>query len=230
MASVAILDHRLRFPNPRLANPDGLVAIGGDLSVPRLLLAYRSGIFPWTVEPVTWWSPDPRGIFELDSFHVSCSLARVLRQARFRISVDGAFRQVMEGCAAPAPGRRSTWITPEFIDAYTELHRLGHAHSLECWQGDGLVGGIYGVAIGGFFAGESMFHRVSNASKVALHRLVEHLRQRGFVLFDIQMLTPITAQLGGVSIPRSEYLKRLASAVQKPCDFRAQPVTEQTAG
>jgi leucyl/phenylalanyl-tRNA--protein transferase len=145
----------------------------------------------------------------------------VLRQAPFQISVDRAFRQVMEGCAARAPGRRGTWITGEFIDAYTELHRLGHAHSLECWQGDMLVGGIYGVAIGGLFAGESMFHRVSNASKVALYRLVELLNQCSFVLFDIQMLTPITAQLGGSWILRNEYLKRLASAVEKPCTFAA---------
>jgi len=220
---ISILDHRLRFPNPRLADQEGLVAIGGDLSVPRLLLAYRSGIFPWTVDPLTWWSPDPRGIFELDSFHVSRSLARVLRQAPFQVSVDRAFRQVIEGCAKRAPGRRSTWIALEFIEAYTDLHRLGHAHSLECWQGDLLAGGIYGVAVGGLFAGESMFHRVSNASKVALYRLFEHLRQRGFVLFDIQMLTPITAQLGGRSIPRADYLKRLACAVEKPCAFSTEP-------
>jgi leucyl/phenylalanyl-tRNA---protein transferase len=221
---IAVLDHGFRFPDPRHADSEGLVAIGGDLSVPRLLLAYRSGIFPWTVEPVSWWSPDPRGIFELDSFHVSRSLARVLREDRFRISLDRAFRQVMEGCAECAPGRGSTWITPEFLEAYTHLHRLGHAHSLECWQDNLLAGGIYGVAIGGFFAGESMFHRVSNASKVALYRLVQHLRERGFELFDIQMLTPITKQLGGSSIRRSEYLKRLARAVDKPCAFGTDPL------
>ena len=220
---ITVLDHRLRFPSPQLADAEGLVAIGGDLSVPRLLLAYRSGVFPWTVRPVTWWSPDPRGIFELDSFHVSRSLARELREGRFQFSINRAFRQVMEGCAAPAPGRRGTWITPEFLEAYTELHRLGHAHSLECWQDERLAGGIYGVAIGGFFAGESMFHRVSNASKVALYRLIEQLRQRGFVLFDIQMLTPITAQLGGSAIPRGDYLKRLAGAVERPCAFRDTP-------
>ena len=189
------------FPSPRLADAEGLVAVGGDLSVPRLLLAYRSGIFPWTVEPITWWSPDPRAIFELDGFHVSRSLAKVIRQGVFRITMDRAFRRVMQGCAAPAPGRRSTWITPEFIAAYTQLHEQGHAHSLECWQGRRLAGGVYGVAMGGLFAGESMFHRVSNASKVALFHLIEHLRRQGFVLFDIQMLTPITAQLGGVTIP-----------------------------
>jgi len=216
---ITILDQRLRFPNPRLADAEGLLAVGGALSVPRLLLAYRSGIFPWTVDPITWWSPDPRGIFELDRLHVSRSLARVIRRGVFRTTIDRAFRRVMEGCAARAPGRRSTWITPEFIEAYTQLHEQGHAHSLECWQGRRLVGGIYGVAAGGLFAGESMFHRVSDASKVALFHLIEHLRRQGFVLFDIQMLTPITAQLGGTTIPREEYLRRLAEAVQKSVSF-----------
>ncbi len=214
-----IIDSRLRFPDPRRADAEGLVAIGGDLSVPRLLLAYRSGIFPWTVAPLTWWSPDPRGIFELDRFHASRSLQRVLRHGVFRITRDQAFREVMEGCAERAPGRDSTWVTPEFIEAYCELHRLGHAHSLECWQGDTLAGGIYGVCIGGFFAGESMFHRVSNASKVALFHLIEHLRQQDFGLFDIQMLTPITERLGGSTIPRALYLRRLAAAIRKPCRF-----------
>ena|SRR5262252_8875975 len=217
--SIPVLDERMRFPNPRLANDEGLVAIGGDLTVSRLILAYRTGIFPWTADPVTWWSPDPRAIFELDHFHVSHSLAKVLRRGTFRITTDRAFRQVMEGCAEPAAGRRSTWITPEFLEGYTELHQQGHAHSLECWQGDELAGGIYGVCIGGFFAGESMFHRVSNASKVALFCLHEHLRKREFALFDIQMLTPITARLGGVTISREDYLKRLAMAVGKPCRF-----------
>ena len=216
---ITILDHRLRFPSPHTADAEGLVAIGGDLSVPRLLLAYRSGLFPWTVDPITWWSPEPRAIFELDGFHVSRSLARIIRQGVFRPTMDLAFQQVMEGCAAPAPGRRSTWISPEFIAAYTALHRQGHAHSLECWQGRRLVGGIYGVAIGGCFAGESMFHRASNASKVALYHLIAHLRRRGFVLFDIQMLTPITAQLGGITVPRPEYLRRLAEAVRRPSSF-----------
>jgi len=187
--------------------------------VERLLLAYRSGVFPWTADPVTWWSPDPRAIFELDRVHVPHSLAKLLRKGVFEVTIDRAFRQVVEGCAEPAPGRRSTWITPEFLEGYTQLHEQGHAHSLECWQGERLVGGIYGVAIGGFFAGESMFHRVSNASKVALSRLLEHLQARGFALFDIQMLTPVTSQMGGVTIPREQYLRRLARAVEKPCAF-----------
>jgi leucyl/phenylalanyl-tRNA--protein transferase len=214
-----LLDQRLAFPSPLRANAEGLVAIGGDLSVPRLLLAYRSGIFPWTDKPITWWSPDPRAIFELDQFHVSHSLAKLIRKAVFQITIDRAFPEVMKGCAAPSPGRRTTWITREFLKAYAQLHEEGHAHSLECWQDGELVGGIYGVAIGGFFAGESMFHRASNASKIALYHLIEHLRQRNFALFDIQMLTAITSSLGAIQVPRTEYLHRLSFAVQKPCSF-----------
>lgn len=215
----AVLNHRLWFPDPRRADAEGLVAVGGDFSVPRLLLAYRSGIFPWTDDPITWWSPDPRGVIESDRFHVSRSLARVLRKGVFEVTVNRAFREVMAGCAEPAPGRGESWVTPAFIAAYTRLHAQGHAHSVECWQGGKLAGGIYGVAVGGFFAGESMFHRVSDASKVALASLVERLRGRGFVLFDVQMLTPITRQLGGVELPRVEYLQRLAVAVARPVTF-----------
>jgi leucyl/phenylalanyl-tRNA---protein transferase len=214
-----LLDHRVAFPSPLRANADGLVAIGGDLSVPRLLLAYRNGIFPWTDKPITWWSPDPRAIFELDQFHVSHSLAKIIRKGVFQITIDRAFPDVMKGCAAPGPGRRTTWITREFLKAYTQLHEQGHAHSLECWQDDELVGGIYGVAIGGFFAGESMFHRASNASKIALYHLIEHLRHRHFALFDIQMLTAVTSSLGAIQISRTEYLKRLSLALQEPCSF-----------
>jgi leucyl/phenylalanyl-tRNA---protein transferase len=218
--TITLLDRRLRFPDPRRANRDGLVALGGDLSLSRLLLAYRSGLFPWTVDPITWWSPDPRAVIELDRLHIPRSLARALQKEPFRITVNRAFRRVMEACAAPAPGRRETWITPEFIEAYTRLHEEGHAHSLECWREKELVGGIYGVAIGGFFAGESMFHRSSNASKVALVHLVRRLRACGFALFDIQMLTPVTRQLGGITIPREDYLARLANAVPLPRSFR----------
>jgi len=214
-----LLAHRVWFPDPRLADAEGLVAIGGDFSVQRLLLAYRSGIFPWTDDPITWWSPDPRGIIELNRFHVPQSLAKLMRKGVFEVTVDRAFREVMEGCAEPAPGRDETWVTPSFIAAYTHLHKQGHAHSVECWQAGKLVGGIYGVSIGGFFAGESMFHRVSNASKVALASLVARLRERHFTLFDVQMLTPITRQHGGIEIPRTEYLKRLATAVGLHCAF-----------
>jgi len=219
----ATVTERLWFPDPRTADTTGpypgLVAIGGDLSVPRLLLAYRSGMFPWTDDPITWWSPDPRAIFELDQFHLPRSLARVIRKGVFQITRDRAFRKVIEGCAAPAPGRRTTWISSQFLEAYTRLHEEGHAHSVECWQGEELAGGIYGLAIGGFFAGESMFHRVNDASKVALYCLVQHLRDRGFVLVDIQMLTPITRQLGAITISRDDYLKRLSEAVARQCCF-----------
>ena len=215
----AILTQRLWFPDPRLAlkNDGGLVAVGGDLLVKRLLLAYRSGIFPWSVDPITWWSPDPRGIFELRQFHTPRSLVRTLRKQIFEVTRDQAFLQVMKRCANRGPS--GTWIGPEFIEAYMRLHEAGHAHSVECWQNGELVGGIYGVTLGGLFAGESMFHTVSDTSKVALHHLVQHLLQQGFALFDIQMVTPIARQLGAVEISRAEYLKRLAGAVKLRCVF-----------
>jgi leucyl/phenylalanyl-tRNA--protein transferase len=213
------LDHRLHFPDPASASRDGLVAIGGDLSTDRLLLAYRSGIFPWTVQPITWWSPDPRAIFELNQFHIPQRLAKFMRQRPFEVTFDRAFRKVMEACAQVSRGREQTWITPEFVAAYTRLHTQGHAHSAECWHGNELVGGIYGVSVGGFFAGESMFHHADNASKVALCQLVEHLRARGFVLFDIQMVTPATRGFGPVEIPRAEYLQRLKAALTLNCTF-----------
>lgn len=215
----AILDQHLGFPDPRSTNAEGLVAIGGDLSVARLRLAYRSGIFPWTVNPISWWSPDPRGIFELEQFHIPRSLQKFVRKQPFEITVDRAFKQVMQACAEPGPGRTGVWITPEFVEAYTRLHEAGDAHSVECWHEGELVGGIYGVSLGGFFAGESMFHRTTNASKVALCHLVGHLRERGFGLFDIQMVTPATRQLGAVAISRDEYLQRLKRAVQMDCTF-----------
>lgn len=218
-----ILDKRLWFPDARnaltIGSLNGFVALGGDLSVPRLLLAYRRGIFPWSVDPVTWWSPNPRGILELDRFHVSRSLARTLRKSTFRVTVDQAFQAVIQGCAEPGLGRTSTWITPEFVSAYVRLHEEGHAHSVECWREGELVGGVYGVHIGGFFSGESMFHRATDASKVALFQLVEHLKARGFALFDIQMVTPYTLQLGATRISREDYLRRLEHAVELPCTF-----------
>lgn len=207
------------FPNPASATPEGLVALGGDFSVPRLLLAYRSGIFPWTDNPITWWSPDPRAVLALEAFHIPRRLSQVLRQKPFTVTRNRAFRQVMEACAQPAAGREETWVTPEFIRAYTQLHLRGYAHSVECWRAAELVGGIYGVAIGGFFAGESMFHRADNASKVALCHLVEHLRTRGFRLFDIQLVTPATRVFQPVEIPRTEYLERLQAAVALNCSF-----------
>ncbi len=220
-AAPAFLDKRLWFPDARDAVSGGphagLVAFGGDMSVPRLLLAYRSGIFPWTAEPVTWWSPDPRGIIELDQFHVSRSLARTLRKNVYEVTFDRAFREVITACAKTR--RPGGWISSEFITAYTALHEAGHAHSAECWRAGKLVGGVYGVATGGLFAGESMFHREDDASKVALFHLVARLRERGFKLFDTQMVTSVTRQLGATEISRSAYLRRLAAAVGAPVIF-----------
>jgi leucyl/phenylalanyl-tRNA--protein transferase len=209
----------LAFPDHRAANREGLLALGGDLSVPRLLLAYKSGIFPWTDDPLTWWSPDPRAIFEIETFRPPRRLESKLRHHPFEITVNRDFAGVIAGCAQPAPGRESTWISPRFVEAYTELHRQGYAHSVEVWQGRQLAGGIYGVAIAGFFAGESMFHRVTDASKIALCFLMDHLRSRRFELFDTQVLSPLTARLGAVEIRRRDYLGRLASALRKPVRF-----------
>jgi leucyl/phenylalanyl-tRNA---protein transferase len=231
MKGPVLLGKEVRFPDPRLSARSGpargLVGVGGDLSVPRLLLAYRSGIFPWTDSPITWWSPDPRAVLELDRLHTPRSLKAVLRKRPFQVTVDRAFRAVMEGCAEPAPGREETWISSQFLEGYTRLHEAGHAHSLEVWRADALVGGIYGVAIGGFFAGESMFHRESNASKVALWHLAQLLREGGFVLFDVQVLTPATSQMGGVTIPREDYLRRLTKAVKLSATF---PCSQKEAG
>lgn len=204
---------------PELADAEGLVAVGGDLSPARLLLAYRRGVFPWYGEylPVMWWSPDPRAVFELDGLRLTRRLRRTLRSGRFAVTVNRDFAGVIRGCA-DRPGE-GTWITPEMIEAYEALHRLGHAHSVEVWHQGELAGGLYGVAVGGLFAGESMFHRVRDASKVALAFAVERLRRRAFRLFDIQFLTEHTARLGAVEIPRREYLARLREAVRSPVTF-----------
>jgi leucyl/phenylalanyl-tRNA--protein transferase len=204
------------FLNPERADADGLVGVGGNLSPPLLLEAYRRGIFPWFDEksPILWWSPDPRAIFEMDGLHVSRRLTRTVRSAKFTATVDRAFVEVIRGCVhRPYDG---VWITPEMIDAYTRLHELGHAHSVEVWHEGQLAGGVYGVTVGGLFAGESMFTRVRDASKVALVHLVEHLRQRDYQLFDVQFLNEHTARLGAIEIPRRDYLCRLRKAIA--CD------------
>ena len=213
------IENRRPWVLPEFATPEGIVGVGGDLRPESLLDAYSHGIFPWfnPGDPIIWWSPDPRAIFELKDFHVPRRLAATIRQNKFRITVDTQFRTVMECCAAER--EEGTWITEEMLEAYTELHRLGHAHSLEVWLGDELAGGIYGLAIGGFFAGESMFHRVRDASKVALISLLSRLHDRGYELFDTQIANDHTAQFGAVEIPRAEYLERLAIAVRKPVGF-----------
>jgi leucyl/phenylalanyl-tRNA--protein transferase len=202
---------------PERADEHGLVAIGGDLTPATLLRAYRNGTFPWFNEgdPVLWWSPDPRAIFDLDRFYLSRRLMRTIRSGKFRLTINQAFDAVIRACA----DRELTWITAGMIDAYRQLHLLGHAHSIETWQGDDLVGGVYGVAIGGFFAGESMFHRARDASKVALAYLVEYLKIRGFALFDTQVVTEHTASLGAIEFPRDEYLDRLDTAIRMPVRF-----------
>jgi leucyl/phenylalanyl-tRNA--protein transferase len=200
------------------ADETGLVAIGGDLEPVTLVHAYRSGVFPWFGEgdPVLWWSPDPRAIFELDGLRVSRRLARTLRSEKFHLTIDRAFSKVIRGCADRDGG---TWITRAMIAAYERLHRLGVAHSVETWQGDELVGGIYGVALGGYFSGESMFSRVSDASKVALIFLARHLESHGFVLFDTQVLTAHTTRMGAIELPRREYLHRLRAALRVRTTF-----------
>lgn len=219
---VAILTQELAFPSPSTATADGLVAVGGDLSVERLLLAYRSGIFPWPIfadDLMTWFSPDPRAILNLEELHVSRSLAKKIRRGDFQVRLNTAFSEVLEGCAATTNDRPSTWITEEIMRAYTRLHVAGHAHSVECWHEGRLVGGLYGVAIGGFFAGESMFSFVTDASKIALVQLVRHLRDRGYDLLDIQQGTRHLKSLGAREIPRSAYLDRLERALRLDCSF-----------
>ncbi|MFN8545339.1 MAG: leucyl/phenylalanyl-tRNA--protein transferase [Candidatus Binatia bacterium] len=204
------------MPDPRGTPPHGLLAAGGDLAPGTLLAAYRAGVFPWP-DPtgrLFWWSPDPRAVLPLDGFHASRSLRRIRRQGRFRTTRDQACDAVIDGCAG---GRDDgTWITPAVRAGYLELHALGWVHSIEVWRGEQLAGGLYGVAIGGFFAAESMFHRERDASKVALAVLVEHLRARGFTLLDVQLPTPHLASLGVITIPRDEYLVRLDRALATP--------------
>ncbi len=215
---------------PATADADGLVGVGGDLLPDTMLRAYSEGVFPWFSEgdPILWWSPDPRAIFELDGLHISRSLARTIRSGKFHVTVNRAFSAVVRGCAERTDDE--TWITPDMVSAYESLHRRGHAHSVETWvpseagrrpetepPGPGWIlgGGIYGIAIGGLFAGESMFYRVTDGSKVAIAALVDRLRSRGFSLFDVQMRTEHTTRLGAIEIPRRDYLRRLRAAVSQ---------------
>jgi leucyl/phenylalanyl-tRNA--protein transferase len=209
---------RYEMPDARAALPSGLLAGGGDLEPGTILAAYRAGIFPWPDAAGTlyWWSPDPRAVMPLDGMHVSRSLRRTRRRGRLRITADRAFDAVIQGCGDRDAG---TWITPGMLAAYTRLHHLGWAHSVEVWDGERLVGGLYGVAIGGLFAAESMFHRVPDASKLALLALVERLLARGFALLDVQLRTPHLASLGVVEVPRAEYLRRLAAALAHTTTF-----------
>jgi leucyl/phenylalanyl-tRNA--protein transferase len=213
-----------QFPPPSEAGPDGLLITGGSLAPAWMLEAYRRGIFPMPLQhehrrALAWFSPDPRGILELDALHVSRRLARRLRGGEFQFTIDKAFSRVVEDCAAPRSQDTGCWLTLAMQNAYLALHELGVAHSVEVWSEGMLAGGIFGIAIGGFFAGESMFSRRTDGSKAALAFLIRHLRERGYSLLDVQWTNEHTRSLGAVDIPRDEYLQRLAAAIAVPVRF-----------
>ena len=220
-ASVAVfrLPREPVFPDPTLSEADGLLAVGGDLSPERLLRAYAEGIFPWYSDdtPILWWSPDPRMVLLPEELHVSRSLRRTMRAARYEVRVDTAFGEVIRRCAdKERPGQRGTWITGEMIAAYERLHRLGFAHSVEAWEGGELAGGLYGVSLGAAFFGESMFADRPDASKVAFATSVEWLRGRGFEIVDCQVDTDHLRRFGAREVPRAEFLSRLRNALASP--------------
>lgn len=200
------------FPDPMGPTLDGIVTMGAPLSLITLIEAYSFGIFPWPHPelPLLWFSPDERGVIDFKDLKVPKSFRKFLNKNPFTISINQAFASVVEECAdTPRPGQSGTWITEQILDAYKEFHHAGYAHSLEVWEGNDLVGGIYGVLIGGVFAGESMFFKRSNASKVALYSLIEHLKTLGHTWMDIQMLTPVTESFGGKYIFKKEYYERI---------------------
>lgn len=205
------------FPPVELAlqSPNGLLAAGGDLSATRLLAAYRHGIFPWFSpdDPILWWSPDPRTVLVPDEFRVSRSLAKILRRHRYEVRFDTAFEEVMRACAAPRDGQPGTWINEDMIAAYVALHRSGLAHSVEVWIDNRLAGGLYGIAIGRMFYGESMFSAASNGSKIALAHLARQLGRWDFGMIDCQMYTAHLASLGAREIPRAEFIARLQDLI-----------------
>jgi leucyl/phenylalanyl-tRNA--protein transferase len=210
------LGPELVFPDPEESEPEGLLAVGGDLAPERLLLAYASGIFPWYAEgqPILWHSPDPRAVLPPSALHVSRSLEKTLRRRKFEVRLDTAFADVIRACAeVPRRGAEGTWITTDMIRAYLRLHELGYAHSAEAWQDDRLVGGVYGVSLGGVFFGESMFTRRSDASKAAFTVLVRQLERWRFDLLDCQMRTPHLERAGAVLWPRAAFLEALVRSV-----------------
>jgi leucyl/phenylalanyl-tRNA--protein transferase len=213
------LTRELLFPDPEWANPDGLLAVGGDLRQERLLLAYRMGIFPWYERgyPILWWSPSRRCVMEPEKFHISRSLQRLLRQGRFTVTFDQAFPDVIRACAETRIAQgKGTWITEEMIDAYCTLHQSGFAHSVEAWNGEHLAGGIYGISLGRAFFGESMFASVTNASKVVFATLAQRLADWQFTLIDCQIINPHLQRLGAYDISRADFLRRLAEARRFP--------------
>ncbi|MDH4320514.1 MAG: leucyl/phenylalanyl-tRNA--protein transferase [Desulfobulbaceae bacterium] len=213
------LTTELLFPPPELARDDGLLAVGGDLSPERLILAYSQGIFPWysAGEPILWWSPSPRLILIPQNFHCSKRLARQIRQGEYQTRFDTAFREVISHCAGVRRASdNGTWIVPEMIEAYCRLHELGFAHSVECWRGEDLVGGLYGVSLGGTFFGESMFSLAPNSSKIALAALCRRLADWDFDLIDCQMKTAHLLRLGAEEIDGNEFATRLTASLAKP--------------
>ena len=218
---VASVDGDCEFPPlaDALNEPNGLVAIGGDLSLPRLLAAYRQGIFPWFSdgEPILWWSPNPRMVLHPDELKISRSLAKTLKNSPFEIRFNSAFRAVITACSSASRGdQQGTWITEDIIDAYCALHEAGYAISAETWLDGQLVGGCYGVKIGNMFYGESMFHHVTDASKVAFVRLVQKLKEEGVGMIDCQMKTAHLASLGAHEISRDEFIKQLSALIKIP--------------
>lgn len=216
------------FPPATSADEFGLVAVGGRLTTEWLLDAYTHGIFPWPhiehgFATLAWYSPDPRAILEFDALRLDEGTRRSIKKGDFRLSIDADFAGVIAGCAETPrkvpPRLQGTWITPAIQRAYCQLHAEGHAHSVEVWLDDCLVGGVYGVAVGGYFAGESMFHRATNASKIALKYLVDHLADRGFLLFDVQASSPHLTRLGAIEISRHEFLRRLQPALAQRVSF-----------
>lgn len=214
---IALLHPDTPFPpvSQALADPNGLLAAGGDLSAPRLLSAYRHGIFPWfgADDPILWWSPNPRMVLTPSEVNLSKSLRKTLRRGLFDVRTDTVFERVMRECATPRDEAGGTWVTEEMIAAYCELHRLGYAHSVEVWMDGELVGGLYGVAIGRMFYGESMFSRRTDASKIAFAHTSRQLERWGFGMIDCQMYTPHLASLGAREIPRGEFIARLQDLI-----------------
>lgn len=210
------LNQEIIFPAPELAEPDGLIAVGGDLSPERLLAAYRLGIFPWfgKGDPILWWTPSPRLVLYPEEFHISRRLARILRQNIFSLTADHAFKEVIMNCAAKrATKRTDTWITREMVDAYCLLHERGYAHSIECWQDGRLAGGVYGISLGRVFFGESMFSHRSNASKIALNGLARLAMHKGIALIDCQMRTDHLVSLGAREISRISFQQHLRTYI-----------------
>jgi leucyl/phenylalanyl-tRNA--protein transferase len=217
------LGEHIFFPPPEYSEPDGLLAVGGDLNIDRLILAYSQGIFPWfnPEDPILWWSPDPRPVVVPGKMRVTKNLARLIRRKKFTVTFDREFETVINRCADTfRPGQPGTWLTPQMKEAYINLHNHGYCHSVEVWLDGKLAGGLYGVALGKAFFGESMFHAVTDASKVAFYHLSEYLAAKGFHLIDGQVSTPHLLSLGAVEIPRDKFLIMLREALKFPTDAR----------